>query len=79
MTKTNEFVATLTDEEVSKRIEQMRRVLSTVGNATTGEVVDELFPHLSNDDKFKIAILAQIIIGNMNQIKKGSKGVRKGK
>jgi hypothetical protein len=67
--KTNDYVATLPDLEVAKKVEQVQKLLLTVGDATTGEVVDQLFPHLSSEDKFRVAILVQIVMKNMRRIK----------
>lgn len=69
--KTNEFVSTLKDLEVAERVEQVKAVLRGVGNATTGEVVDLLFPHLADEDKFRMAILIQVIMKNMNDMHRG--------
>lgn len=69
--KTNDYVATLKDLEVAEKVKQVKQVLKGVGNATTGEVVDLLFPHLSNEDKFRMAILIQVIMKNMSDMNRG--------
>ena len=68
---TNEYIQSLGDAGTIKLIQEVQSIMQSAGNATTGVMVDLLLDPLNTSVvvKARVAILIQIVIKNVREMK----------
>ena len=69
--KTNSYIGSLTDMQVAELVQEIKQIMQSAGDVTTGTVVDLLFDPLETNEvvKARIAIFTQIVMKNVREMR----------